>query len=159
MFFHSDVLRLHWRIKENGDRYEIIFQEDKEFEGDGYIYYKNGDIYNGHIENEMKNGKGILIKKNGNKFEGIFKENKEYTGNGYICYENGDIYNGHLENGIKEGEGILIKTNGEKFEGTFKEDKEYTGINYIKKLALRSGRCLSKRLRVRGHGLQAGCSL
>ena len=60
-------------IKENGDKYEIIFKEDKEFEGDGYIYYKNGDIYNGHIENGLKEGEGILIKKNGNKFEGIFK--------------------------------------------------------------------------------------
>ena len=37
------------------------FKEDKEYNGDGYIYYRNGEIYNGHIENGMKNEKGKFI--------------------------------------------------------------------------------------------------
>ena len=39
------------------NKFEGIFKEDKEYTGNGYIYYENGDIYNGHIENGMKNGK------------------------------------------------------------------------------------------------------
>ena len=65
--------------------------------------YENGDIYNGHIENGIKEGKGILIKKNGDKFEGIFKRDKEYTGINYI--KNNKI---RIEKGkIKENELIL----------------------------------------------------
>ena len=67
------------------------------------IYYDNGDIYNGHLENGLKEGKGILIKKNGDKFEGIFKEDKEYTGINYL--KNNKI---RIEKGnIKENELIL----------------------------------------------------
>ena len=35
----------------NNAKFEGIFKEDKEYEGNGYIYYENGDIYNGHLEN------------------------------------------------------------------------------------------------------------
>ena len=44
-------------IYKNGNKFEGIFKEDKVYIGNGYIYYENGDIYNGHIENGMKNGK------------------------------------------------------------------------------------------------------
>ena len=58
-------------IKMNENKFEGIFKEDKEYEGDGYIYYENGDIYNGHIENGMKNWKGIYKYYNNDILEGI----------------------------------------------------------------------------------------
>ena len=88
-------------IKMNENEFEGIFKEDKEYEGDGYIYYENGDIYNGHKENGLKEGKGILIKSNGDKFEGAFKKDKEYTGinflyNNKIRIEKGNIKESEL---------------------------------------------------------------
>ena len=56
---------------------ELKNKEDKIIEGDGYIYYENGDIYNGHIENGMKNGKGKIIYNNGNEYDGEWKNDKK----------------------------------------------------------------------------------
>ena len=58
-------------------KFEGIFKEDKILEGDGYIYYENGDIYYGHIENGMKNGKGKIIYNNGDEYEGEWKNDQK----------------------------------------------------------------------------------
>ena len=87
----------------NENKFEGIFKEDKEYEGDGYIYYENGDIYNGHKENGLKEGKGILIKSNGDKFEGAFKKDKEYIGINFLYNNKIRIEKGN----IKESELIL----------------------------------------------------
>ena len=84
-------------IKMNENKFEGIFKEDKEYEGDGYIYYENGDIYNGHKENGLKEGKGILIKSNGDK------KDKEYIGINFLYNNKIRIEKGN----IKESELIL----------------------------------------------------
>ena len=133
------------KIYKNGNKFEGIYKENKEYSGKGYIYYSNGDIYNGNIEEGMKNGEGEIIYNNKNRFKGKFKENKEYEGEGNIYYLNGDEYEGEIRNGLKEGEGIIIRKNGDKFKGIWKEDKEYTGIYYINK----NGKNIEKRIEKR----------
>ena len=81
----------------NENKFEGIFKEDKEYEGDGYIYYENGDIYNGQIENGLKEGKGILIKSNWDKFEGAFKKDKEYIGINFLYNNKKRIEKGNIK--------------------------------------------------------------
>ena len=67
------------------------------------MIYKNKNIifYKGNWENNLKNGKGIMLIKNDNKYEGEWKN--DILINGKIIFKNKDIYEGNLLNEIIEG--------------------------------------------------------
>ena len=62
------------------------------------IKFSNGDIYKGHVSNNM------------------------LCGNGIYKYSDGEIYDGEFFNGIKTGYGITYLTNGNTYEGYWADD-------------------------------------
>ena len=103
------------------------------------MIYKNKNIifYKGNWENNLKNGKGIMLIKNDNKYEDewkndilingkiIFKNKDIYEGNllnEIIKYLNGNEYNEEWVNNKKERKGIMKYLNGYEYNGDWKED-------------------------------------
>ena len=66
----------------------------------GIMKYKNGDLYQGYMENNSREGKGIMIYQNGDIYEGYWKNN-EKDGKGIMKYKNGEIINEYWKNGEK----------------------------------------------------------
>ena len=56
--------------------------------GQGILYFKNGNIYNGSFVNGIKSGYGSLIYKNGEKYLGNFLNDKMH-GAGILITKNG----------------------------------------------------------------------
>ena len=122
-------------------------------EGNGIMYYNNGDSYKGEWKNDKIEGKGIYYFHNCNRYSGDFKagkregrgtmyysigvrydgewKNDEREGKGVMYYNNGDRYEGEYKNSIREGKGIYYYNNGDSYEGDFKNDqREGKGIYY-----------------------------
>ena len=106
---------------ENG-KYEGHFENDKK-NGKGKFYFNKGDYYEGDFKDNIFNGKGHFIwKKNGNEYIG------EYTdgimdGEGLYKWNDKQYYKGHYKNGIKEGKGEIKYSDGKKFICEFKNGK------------------------------------
>lgn len=101
----------------------------------GILRYKNGDIYEGEFEDELKNGKfnghGGLIKNNGEVYCGEFKDGK-MTGKINVKFRNGD--SAEYEDGNKfdsqyrnySGKGKYTYKNGNKYCGDIVNNR-FTG--------------------------------
>ena len=114
----------------NGD-YEGEMEGDKR-QGKGIFNYKNGDKYEGNWENDMKNGNGILIYKCGNKYEGEWKNDIKEGKNSKFYYNNGNIYEGEFKKNLRFGKGIYYFNNGDIYNGDF-NDNEFEGKGILKK--------------------------
>jgi hypothetical protein len=76
-------------------------------EGDGFYEAKGQGIYEGHWNNGLQSGKGLLLDRDGTGFCGQWK------------------------NGRRDGYGVEILPSGLFFEGFFKND-EYDGLGLIR---------------------------
>lgn len=83
--------------------------------------YPNGSKYEGEIENDLFNGKGIFYFSNGDIYEGNFI-NDEMCGEGIYKYKSGDIYYGQFERDKFNGLGTYKHKDGSIFKGRFKDD-------------------------------------
>jgi len=108
-------------------RYEGDFSEyHYERRGIGTMYYKDGSIYEGEWNNDVRHGKGVLTNKDRYKlFEG--KWCNGHIIEGVYYYINGDRYEGTYYGGNLVN-GILYKSNGDKYEGIFNTGKFSHGI-------------------------------
>ena len=79
-------------------------------EGKGFIYYKNGDVFEGDFTKDKQTGKGVYKYKDGEKYEGDFNDGV-MEGFGIYYYNNGDRYEGDFRGGIREGNGKLFYGN------------------------------------------------
>ena len=114
-------------IKFSGDDeqytiYNFNIDKDYNFIGKGY-QVTNNFIYYGYIDNNLSNGKGILINKNGNSLYGDW-ENGQCTGKGTLIIKNLLEYEGDFVKNKKEGYGIEKYSDGSTYEGNFKDDKK-----------------------------------
>ena len=80
----------------------------------GTIAYKNGDYYEGRLEDGKPNGYGILKFRDGIEFRGDFENGLLDGLDCEIHYPNGDIYKGHFSKGLRYMDGTYIK--GQKHE-------------------------------------------
>ena len=104
-----------------------IEKEIDNIDGIKEIKYQNGDEYKGYINNDKKEGKGIMKLSNGVEYDGIW--NNDIFIYGKITYANQDIYEGEINNNKKEGKGTMIYENGNLYNGDWKKDlKEGNGI-------------------------------
>jgi hypothetical protein len=92
------------------EHYEGIFLKNK-YQGQGKLFWKNGDNYEGSFANDALNGFGIYtFSKNNvygnNKYSGYFKDNKR-NGNGTMISNDGHKYAGMFQNNLRDGYGIL----------------------------------------------------
>ena len=71
------------------EKYEGYFKNGKA-EGNGTVYYNNGDIFKGEFKNWVKEGKGIYYYHNGDRIEAQFKNDLPIKGTYF--YKNGEKY-------------------------------------------------------------------
>ena len=102
--------------------YNFNIDKDYNFIGKGY-QITNNFIYYGYIENNLSNGKGILINKNGSSLFGDW-ENGQCTGKGTLIIKNILEYDGDFVKNKKEGYGVEKYSDGSTYEGYFQDDKK-----------------------------------
>ena len=125
---NQKLINLKFPIKINidDDQYIIYFCpiniDNYEFQGNGY-QITNNFLYYGNINNNLSNGKGILINKEGNILSGTWINGK-CTGKTYFSINNLFVYEGDFVNNKKEGLGIETYNDGSKYEGEFKLNKK-----------------------------------
>lgn len=96
------------------------------------MIWTSGDVYKGHFENNMRNGKGTMVfsprkgEKESGKYEGYWKDDMMH-GKGSRKYPNGDTYIGEFHSGKRQGEGRFYYANGDLFWGSF-EDNQMHGF-------------------------------
>ena len=110
---------------------------------EGRIYFPNGDIYEGSLEQSLFEGKGTLYFQDGTIYKGSFIKGQS-TGNGTQLYPDGSKYVGAFENGLFHGKGEFTWNCGVVYTGDFeysqlqgkgvivnmKSKSEYKGMFY-----------------------------
>lgn len=66
--------------------------------GYGKIIWKNGNVYEGQVQNGKRQGTGKLVWANGDVYEGQFQNDKMH-GKGKLTLKDGKVYEGDFENG------------------------------------------------------------
>ena len=144
IFIKSKLNGIGRYITEHGICYEGIFKKGKMqpkgkqimadeegnliiYEGTLNNYIKEGKgiletkayKYEGDFKNDKRSGKGILkYKDNGNIYEGDFLDDK-LQGYGIYTFQNKKTYEGQIENGIFHGQGIYKWPDGSYFKGNY----------------------------------------
>jgi hypothetical protein len=83
--------------------------------GVGRIQNANGDVYEGQVQNDLREGKGKLFYADGRIFDGKFQEDDPVYGT--LSFPDGARYVGELHNGARHGYGIYYFTDGSLYEG------------------------------------------
>lgn len=87
--------------------------------GAGIFVYNNGDCYEGHNENNVRHGRGIMHYKNwGEKYDGEWA-NDNRVGRGTLTFNNGDLYSGEFNLNVPWGTGIYKYADGSTEQGEF----------------------------------------
>ena len=85
-------------------------------QGQGELYYANGDMFRGEWLQDRATGHGVLMYANNNRYEGQWLEDRRH-GSGSFHHHDGSRYDGEWSNGRKEGKGTLHFANGDSFTG------------------------------------------
>ncbi|GAX19611.1 hypothetical protein FisN_19Hh191 [Fistulifera solaris] len=115
-----------------GITYDGPFNAKGERHGFGKMTWANGDVYEGNIKNNLRNGKGTMVfaahpgDKSTGKYDGYWKSDMMH-GKGSRKYTNGDKYEGEFFLGKRQGEGRFTYANGDVFWGCF-EDNDIHGF-------------------------------
>jgi hypothetical protein len=105
----------------SGARYEGEFRAGKA-NGQGSLFFSNGNRYTGAWVEQYREGKGILNYVNGDKYLGDFKRSK-LAGQGSLIFATGGRYEGQFSEDQPNGKGIYIFSNKDRYEGDFKDGK------------------------------------
>ena len=71
-------------------------------QGQGELYYANGDMFRGEWLQDRATGYGVLMYANNNRYEGQWLEDRRH-GHGMFHHYDGSRYDGEWSNGRKEG--------------------------------------------------------
>ena len=114
----------------NGKKYEGFFKNNK-LNGEGKLYDTNNTCYEGNFTDNILNGIGKITKINDKNSEIIYKGNIEnFKKSGFGKETSSDYtYEGNFMNDLKNGEGKLTYIDGDYYEGEFK-DGEITGTGH-----------------------------
>ncbi|XP_066146577.1 MORN repeat-containing protein 3-like isoform X2 [Euwallacea fornicatus] len=116
-----------------GDKYSGEWKNDKKA-GKGVTITRNGELYEGDMENNYRHGFGVLAQNipstNAYRlfYRGYWKNGKMH-GHGLRIYSDGSFYIGEFRNGKRQEHGQQRYPDGAFFDGEFKNDvKEGLGI-------------------------------
>lgn len=83
--------------------------------GKGIFRNQEGDVYEGHMVNDLKEGMGKLTYADGRVFQGNFDDDEAVEGT--IKFPDGARYEGQLHNGARHGYGVYHFNDGSVYEG------------------------------------------
>jgi hypothetical protein len=83
--------------------------------GKGIFRNQEGDVYEGHMVNDLKEGTGKLTYADGRIFQGRFDDDEAVEGT--IKFPDGARYKGQLHNGARHGYGVYHFNDGSVYEG------------------------------------------
>ena len=108
--YYPNILYKYYEINDNNEKKEEENDNDELKENKKImIKYINGDIYQGDIKNDLKDGYGIMKYGNGFLYKGEWKDN-EINGKGILEYDfNNTVYNGEWDKGQLINGEIKIK--------------------------------------------------
>ena len=124
-YYNKNILDKNFTENNDKEKYDIYEGECNEKgckKGEGIMKYKNGIIYEGHWDNDIENGKGLLCS---NEYDyNLFKNNKILINS--LCEMKklnfkDTFYYGDFKNKIKDGKGISLLKNEELFSDNYKE--------------------------------------
>lgn len=101
----------------SGARYEGNFRDGK-IQGEGILYFSDGNKYIGNWVNQYREGKGKMIFTSGDVYRGEFKHGR-INGKGIMDFVSGDKYEGNWSNDLQHGNGNYFYSNGDRYEGEF----------------------------------------
>ncbi len=108
-------------LTDDGDFVVCTFSRDQA-NGEGAIFYKNGDCYKGAIVNGLPEGQGVMVNKDGRRYEGAFKAGLK-NGYGVFTWADGSKYEGQWLR-VQHGKGKYTDAKGRTTEGEFYEGKK-----------------------------------
>jgi len=96
--------------------------------GFGILRYTSGEVYEGELCNEQRNGEGVMTygPGNGNRYVGSWLNSKKH-GTGTFYFENGDIFEGEWSDGKMHGIGRYLFLSGDYFYGSYTRGKKDYG--------------------------------
>lgn len=94
--------------------------------GSGKVEWRNGNRYEGPVQNNQLTGKGKFAWSNGDRYEGDMV-NAEPHGQGTYYFKGGDRYSGAWNNGQKHGQGRYTFEDGSYWEGQYANDRQVSG--------------------------------
>ena len=109
---------------ENGDVYEGELKDDKR-NGQGKMTYANGDAYEGTWVDGQRSGEGTYTWADSTEdvphfYTGLWMNDKK-NGQGIMNFANGGVYKGEFVDDKLNGQGILTWADGDVYKGEFKD--------------------------------------
>lgn len=98
--------------------------EKGEKHGIGKMEYKNGDVYEGHWSDGLRDGKGKITFLNNSSYDGNWSKD-QISGRGVYRYFNGNVYDGQFESGVATGHGIMTYLSGDRYVGDWKKGRRH----------------------------------
>ena len=83
--------------------------------GYGMIQNALGDVYEGKVVNDLKEGEGKMVYSDGRVFKGRFKEDEAVKGT--LTFPDGAKYIGEVHNVARHGYGVYMFADGSQYEG------------------------------------------
>lgn len=119
-----DISAIAQQLVPGTAKYNGLYNEYGEKHGEGELIWSNGDVFRGRFENDLREGRGLLVfgvSKNQDvpdkgEYLGGWHEDKMH-GKGYRRYLNGDVYDGTYEAGKRQGLGTFYYSNGDAYWG------------------------------------------
>ena len=102
-------------------KFKYLYEIYNKMTNNNKIYF-NGK-YIGDLKNDKREGNGIMYYNDGDKYEGEFKSDKR-EGKGIYYYKEGDRYEGDFKNGLFEGKGIYYYNDGDREIGNYLKGKK-----------------------------------
>eukprot|EP01118_Nematostelium_gracile_P011682 TRINITY_DN4180_c0_g1_i1.p1 TRINITY_DN4180_c0_g1~~TRINITY_DN4180_c0_g1_i1.p1 ORF type:complete len:369 (-),score=61.05 TRINITY_DN4180_c0_g1_i1:33-1139(-) len=115
----------------------------RQVNGNGSVYFSNGDEYHGQFQNSISHGKGEYIWADGRRYIGTF-QNGVHSGTGVKTYCDGTTYNGGFSEGQYHGNGRLVWPDGSSYEGEWTNGEPTDGTQLVHPFLNRcyeEGRC------------------
>lgn len=95
---------------------------------------KPGDVFEGNLENGVRQGKGKYTWSNGACYEGNYVDNKKH-GKGKFSFPDKGVYEGDFSEDKMHGDGQYVYSNGDIYRGKFEAGKRHGAGMYHFKVA------------------------
>ena len=109
-----------------------------------HVELPNGDVYEGDVEHDLRNGQGTYTWADGNRYVGQYVDDR-MQGIGTYYWPDGRTYEGSFEKDLRQGTGLLRWPNGDRYEGEFLRRPHYRA----RRLRLGQFRSIRRRFRQR----------